>query len=153
MEDENDWKNLSFACFFHDAVYVPGAKDNEAQSEELFTAFSEEVGLTGDIVKECIRCSQDHVKYLSEASELVRRFLELDLSILAATPHRYLEYANAIRQEYFPMVVDEKTFKTKRVEFLKTLLPSLDRDEIFTSEELNELAAVNVEAEITRLSD
>ena len=139
--------DLHLAAFFHDLVYVPSNTDNEEQSVIEFQRFASDRAST-DFVTSCITASKSHLKHLGEASPRLRRFLELDLAILAAAPERYDEYAGQIRLEYTPAVYTADAFKSGRTSFLTSLLPSLESGNVFTSEEMNRLAADNIRREL-----
>jgi predicted metal-dependent HD superfamily phosphohydrolase len=121
------------ALWFHDAVYVAGAPDNEESSSQV-------------LLSECGRLQIDR-KTAEAAAALVRAtahgasqnelgrdgglVLDVDLSILGSDPVRFMEYEYSVEEEF------EKTPKLKfligRGRFLTSLLarPSIFRTTFF----------------------
>ena len=141
-------------AFFHDAIYRPWRADNEDKSVDLFEQFCTDSGLKSDSVSanviEIILATKAHVKEISKCNDVVRRFLELDLGILASESDRYETYANQIREEYEPYL-PEGSFNQKRLHFLENLIPSLEQNSLFADKGLNQKALTNVSNEISRI--
>ena len=92
---------IGWAIWFHDAIYAPMAKDNEARSAALARATLGELDVASALIAAVelfIRATQRHE--LLEDSDDLRIFLDLDLSIFAAPEHIYDRYTRAIRREY-----------------------------------------------------
>ena len=114
--DLNDADAVALALWFHDAVYDPQAKDNELKSAELFEQY-----LAADLsdqtvikIKQWILATQKH----ATTDELDLQFLlDIDLSILAASPARFVEYEQQIQQEY--AWVEPELYAVKRKEVLQ----------------------------------
>jgi predicted metal-dependent HD superfamily phosphohydrolase len=100
-EQAVEWTAVRWAIWFHDAVYVPGAADNEAQSaqfarrvlqkwpaEEVFIAAVEQLILA--TVFNGRVCPHPDAPLIQDA----------DIAILGQPPAVYRQYAQAIRQEY-----------------------------------------------------
>lgn len=112
----NDAYAVALALWFHDAVYDPQAKDNELKSAELFEQY-----LSADLsdqtvikIKQWILATQKH----ASTDELDLQFLlDIDLSILAASPARFVEYEQQIQQEY--AWVEPELYAGKRKEVLQ----------------------------------
>jgi predicted metal-dependent HD superfamily phosphohydrolase len=104
------------ALWFHDAVYVPGASDNEdrsarlAQTALLACAVSLEVSRrVGDLVLA--------TRHLTIAREPDAQLLcDIDLSILGREPEIFDEFERRIRREYG--WVPEPAYRTSRSEVL-----------------------------------
>lgn len=113
--DLSDANAVELALWFHDAVYDPQAKDNELKSAELLEQYLAQ-DLSIDIVqkiKRWIIATQKH----EATDELDLQFLlDIDLAILAASPARFAEYEQQIRQEY--AWVDPDVYSIKRIEVL-----------------------------------
>lgn len=110
----NDAQAVALALWFHDAVYDPQAKDNELKSAELFEQYLAQ-DLSIDIVqkiKQWIVATQKH----EATDELDLQFLlDIDLAILAASPERFEEYEQQIKQEYAWVDPDIYLVKRKQV--------------------------------------
>lgn len=124
---------VEMALWFHDAVYDLTASDNESRSaswakEALLTATSEPD--TAERVHALVMATK-HTHTPAHGDEQV--LVDVDLSILGATPTRFAEYEVQIRQEYAH--VPEPIFRSKRSEILKSFL---DRDTIYTTPELHQ---------------
>ena len=112
----NDFYAVALALWFHDAVYNPQAKDNELKSAELFEQY-----LAADLshqtvikIKQWILATQKH----ATTDELDLQFLlDIDLSILAASPARFVEYEQQIQKEY--VWVEPELYAVKRKEVLQ----------------------------------
>jgi predicted metal-dependent HD superfamily phosphohydrolase len=123
---------LELALWFHDAVYDPGADSNEARSAELACQALEAAGVgaaVGQRVSALILATRhDAVPADPDAQLLV----DVDLSILGASPQRFDEYERQIQQEYAGCVPAER-FKAGRRALLQQLLvrPSLYATEHF----------------------
>jgi predicted metal-dependent HD superfamily phosphohydrolase len=121
------------ALWFHDAVYVAGAPDNEERSSQF-------------LISECHRLQIDR-KVVEAAAALVRAtahgthgnglgaegalVLDVDLSILGSDPVRFLEYEYAIEAEFEK--IPKLKFRIGRGRFLASLLarPSIFRSTFF----------------------
>jgi predicted metal-dependent HD superfamily phosphohydrolase len=87
---------LTEAIWWHDVVYDATRSDNEELSAEL----AEEHVAAGirQEVGRLIRLTKTH--QVEPADKLGAILISIDLSILAAEPSRYDDYAAAIRREY-----------------------------------------------------
>lgn len=142
-----------WAGFYHDAVYDPHAKDNEAASARLarerLSAWNVEAAVVEKTAR-MIEASADHLHARVDDDETAR-FLDADLSILGAAPERYRAYAEAVRQEYAFMPKAE--FRAGRTAFLTKLLnaPKIFRAPGFAAC-LEGQARANIGEELKRLA-
>ncbi len=90
---------IELAIWFHDAVYKPMSKTNEADSADMARDF-----LHGqmepdavDWIDETIRLTANHGDTDDSDTALM---LDIDLSILATAPDVYTDYTQRIRREY-----------------------------------------------------
>lgn len=123
------WKQpreVFLAALFHDAVYVPGATDNEAKSADLaaeaIETFLRGQGLDVARVRELILLTARHGKLKVAALDPdAAHFLDCDMAILGADPPRFDAYDAAIAEEYRD-AVPGFIFRFNRKRFLKRLL-------------------------------
>lgn len=89
------------AILFHDAIYDPAAKDNEAQSAAWARRAIAEHALPADAdrVVELIELTAKHGR-LESATGDAALFLDADMSIIGAEPAIYREYSRNVRREY-----------------------------------------------------
>lgn len=143
-----------WAGFYHDAVYDPHARDNEAASAKLarerLNAWSVEA-LIVEKTAHLIEASADHLHARTDDDAERARFLDADLSILGAAPEHYRAYAEAVRKEY--AFVPEAEFRAGRTAFLKKLMnePNIFRTPAFAAR-LEVQARANIENELRALS-
>lgn len=109
---------IALAIFFHDVVYEPLAKDNEAKS----AAWAERV-LRGACVAEevvarvtsMILATRAHGPCEGDEALLV----SIDLAILGAAPPAYARFERDVRSEY--RAVDDATYARGRIHVLESL--------------------------------
>jgi predicted metal-dependent HD superfamily phosphohydrolase len=126
------------ALLFHDAIYVAGAKDNEARSADLATAqLRAHTGATSAQlarVEHLILLTASHGTLPAQAPRDDKLLIDIDLSILAATPADYSNYAAQVRDEWVPAVVTARQYAAGRAAFLRGMLAA---PRIFHSEEFS----------------
>jgi predicted metal-dependent HD superfamily phosphohydrolase len=114
------------ALVFHDAVYVAGRKDNEAESANLARVVlgpercvsEEEL----DAIDRLIRATSDHHAHANTTDRDLAVMLDVDLAILGASRDPYARYARAIHDEYVPSATTDARFRIGRLEFLERTL-------------------------------
>lgn len=111
---------VAIALWFHDAVYVPRAPDNEARSaawaaEALLGAGAAEAVIAR--VEALIMATADHDAHGDPDARLV---IDIDLAILGAAPARFAEYEQQVRAEY--AAVPLEVYRQKRAELLASFL-------------------------------
>jgi predicted metal-dependent HD superfamily phosphohydrolase len=114
-----DLTAVRLAAWFHDAIYVPGARDNERASAELAVRTLGPLGLDParlSAIAALILDTADHVPRSPDARVLI----DADLAILAAGPLSYDAYAAAVRAEY--AAVTDEAWCAGRAAFLGGLL-------------------------------
>ena len=107
------------AIFFHDLVYNPLGKDNEELSAKAWEDFAKETKVSEEDMREVKEMILSTKKHLKTDSELMNKFLDLDLSILAEEEARFLEYENNIRLEY--KMVPEEIYSIERTKVMNKL--------------------------------
>ncbi|MBI4157474.1 N-methyl-D-aspartate receptor NMDAR2C subunit [Candidatus Woesebacteria bacterium] len=124
-----DKEALELAIWYHDAVYVPGAKDNEEQSANLAIkdiksmSLPDELGLR--VAKLIMVTKHSTIPSDFDAEVLV----DIDLSILGEKEEKFDGYEKQIRKEY--AVVPDKGFREGRLRLLKSFL---DRKNLYTTQ-------------------
>jgi predicted metal-dependent HD superfamily phosphohydrolase len=121
-------REIALAVCLHDAVYVPGRRDNEARSAELARAeIALEPALRGvdaGRVAHLIGLTARHGRLRPDQVDAeAARFLDCDMAILAASPQRFDDYDRAIAAEY-RHAVPAFVFRIRRRRFLRGLLAS-----------------------------
>jgi len=94
---------VEMAVWFHDAVYIPGAPDNERLSAEMAQEAAESLHLPPAIVREVadLVLATQHLSGEKPTGgpdgSLIR---DIDLSIFGQTPQQFNRYEEGIRLEY-----------------------------------------------------
>lgn len=117
---------VSLALWFHDAIYNPKAKDNEAKSADLARVELQALGAAQESIDRIcahIMATRDHKSDHPDAHLVI----DLDLSILGSPPARYERFENEIRQEFSH--VPGFLFRLARKKILKHFI---SRDHIYT---------------------
>jgi len=119
------------AILYHDAVYVPGRRDNEARSAEFAVAeiarWMPGAGVDSARVADLIALTARHGSLspadLGEGAdgEDRRNLLDCDMAILGAAPAAFDAYDRAIAEE-FRGVVPHWLYRIQRRRFLRGLL-------------------------------
>jgi predicted metal-dependent HD superfamily phosphohydrolase len=94
---------LKLAIMYHDAVYEPRRSDNEAASADMARRDLLALGVDAGLVERVAQLivATQHGAHVPDAKDIdLSLLLDLDLSILAASPSDYDAYAAAIRREY-----------------------------------------------------
>lgn len=145
------------AIYYHDAVYDARSDQNEERSAELLIGELATVvdPQTLDGAAQLIRATIAHA--IPESMHESPRqdcafFLDMDLSILGASPGVYADYARNIRREY--RMYDETAYRSGRTRVLKGFL---DKERIFFTDYFRDLleaqAVANLERELIELQD
>jgi predicted metal-dependent HD superfamily phosphohydrolase len=92
---------LTWAIWWHDAVYDPTASDNEARSAEMAKADLRDLEVSihaREEVARLIRLTAGHA--VEEGDRLGEILVSIDLAILGAPADVYDAYARDVREEY-----------------------------------------------------
>lgn len=124
-------REVELAVLYHDAIYEPGRKDNEARSAEFALAeivrWLPDAGIEAGRVAELIELTARHGQFSPQdfgktaVADDTRHFLDCDMAILGAEPAAFDAYDRAIAAEYRGHVPDW-LFRINRRRFLKALL-------------------------------
>ena len=110
------------AILWHDAIYDPLAKDNEARSADLAATFG-----ASERTRELILMTARHgVLSPGDVDRDAASFLDCDTAILGAPPDTFDAYDAAVRREY--AAVPDDAFRAGRAKFLRSML---ERPRIF----------------------
>lgn len=91
---------IELALWFHDAIYDTRRKDNEEKSAEWARSAALAAGVTapaGDRVYELVMATRHNAVPAGIDAQIL---VDVDLSILGASPDRFDEYEVQVRQEY-----------------------------------------------------
>ncbi|MEX0659669.1 MAG: hypothetical protein WD080_11100 [Egibacteraceae bacterium] len=140
---------VRLAAWFHDAVYEPGAADNEAASARLAAEALTNWQVPSDRVAhvhQLILVTADHRPEAGDEALLC----DADLAVLAADPDTYEIYTRAVRVEHAHL--DDDAWRAGRTAFLRALL---DRQRLFATTTMRhrgeEIARANLAAELEQL--
>ena len=141
---------VELALWFHDAIYDPRAKNNEAQSAAWAQRVMQEAGMADEsrlrvhalIMKTC----HDALPETVDQQVLV----DIDLAILGADAERFDEYERQVRTEY--AWVPELLYRRNRKQILEEFLtrPSIYSTEFFRSR-LEDAARANLARSLNAL--
>lgn len=140
------------AVLYHDAVYAPGRRDNEARSAALacehIARWLPEVGLDAGRVAALIGLTARHGQLAPQDVDAeAALFLDCDMAILGAEPAAFDAYDRAIAAEYRGHVPGW-LFRLHRRRFLKGLLA---RERIFLSGFFHERLDAQARANLRRV--
>jgi predicted metal-dependent HD superfamily phosphohydrolase len=112
-------EEVELALWFHDAVYRPGRRNNEARSAELARRHLLELGVDerkAARVAEYVEATEKHEALGGDAALVV----DLDLTVLASAPDEYDLFEEKIRREHG--YVSRRLFALGRRRVLRGLL-------------------------------
>ena len=99
--------HVEAAIWYHDVVYDPRASDNEVASADVARFELMSIGWLGSDVERVasmVEASQHH--QAADGDRDTALFLDLDLSVLAASGPAYDAYAAAVRREFAEVPAD-----------------------------------------------
>lgn len=137
---------LELSAWFHDYIYDPQANDNEVQSAIYAEQTFKTLNISSDIiqlVKQIILSTQKHQPLVNSVDNLI--FLDADLGILGTSCDKYLEYVQAIRQEY--SYLNDRQFKQGRKQVLTNFL---SRSRIYYTDYFYQKFELTARANLTR---
>lgn len=97
----SDLPRLTYAAWFHDAIYKSWRKDNEARSADWARTALVKMGATSELAKRVhalILATADHAS--GEIDQDDALFLDMGCAILGAPADSYDAYARQVRQEH-----------------------------------------------------
>lgn len=119
---------IELALWYHDVIYDPQKRDNEAQSCELLRAHAEQLHLRSEIVLRACDAIMATRYSVSEPPQdkCAKWVVDLDLHILATPESVFDDFERRVREEY--TFVDDDTWIAGRTMVLQRFL---DRDWIY----------------------
>jgi predicted metal-dependent HD superfamily phosphohydrolase len=144
-------EEIELALWFHDAIYDTRRKDNEEKSAQWARSTILEAGVpapAGDRVYELVMTTRHNAVPAGIDAQIL---VDVDLSILGASPDRFDEYERQVREEY--SWVPGPLFRRER---RKVLEDFLKRQTVFQTEQFIQAyeaqARVNLQRSIRKLS-
>ena len=141
-----------FAVWFHDVIYRPFRKNNEAKSAELAAERLIQLGVANADIDQVVRLINETASHRSKYTDFdTLLFMDCDLQILGSKPKEYFTYIKQIRKEY--QTVPSLMYYSKRKEFLKKMLdfPSIFKTHDFKIK-YEQQARLNIQNEIDSIS-
>ncbi|HEY1813549.1 MAG TPA: hypothetical protein VGG74_14455 [Kofleriaceae bacterium] len=146
VADDLGWQDpatVYVAIVFHDAIYAPGATDNEARSAD----WVRRSGLPCDLARAAalVELTARHGHQVT-ADRDAALFLDCDMAILGASPAAFDAYDAAIAREY--AAIPAEAFRAGRRNFLQGVL-AMPR--IFVSDYFHDQLDAPARANLTRV--
>ncbi len=120
---------LDFSVWYHDIIYQPGAKDNEAKSAELAVAALTTLAAPGDLIQRVRDTIIATAKHEPNDDEIAQLFLDADMAILGAPSERYRQYTEEVQREF--KRIPTFLYRRGRKGFLKQ---TLEQEKIFVTD-------------------
>jgi len=138
--------SVELAIWFHDAVYDPLGSDNEAQSARYFRDYPGKFfpNSISEQVERLILATDPTQSRSRRADENL--IVDIDLTILGASPDDYLAYRDAIRCEY--SAVSEVKFVAGRRSILLSFLSQRIYSTDYFFERFERQARLNIQEEL-----
>ena len=133
------------ALLFHDAVYVPLAKDNEAKSAELAAEVLARAGAPDEVIARIARMILATRAHAAADDADTALMLDVDLSILAAEEVAFDAYERGVREEH--EAIDDARFAAGRAAFVRDLLA---RPRLFATDAMHERLDAAARANLKR---
>ncbi|MBI1406781.1 MAG: phosphohydrolase [Caulobacter sp.] len=149
--DERDRRLLTWAIWWHDAIYDPTRSDNEEASADMARRDLAAMGADAadiDEVSRLILLTKGHT--VAEGDRRGALLVSIDLAVLGGAPEAYDAYASGVRQEYAH--VPEPQFRAGRARVMRRFLdtPVLYADPGFR-DRLEAAARRNIAREVAAL--
>ena len=138
---------IELALWFHDAIYTPGAQDNEQRSADLFRSQAS-AALSNTLVDEVERMIMATTHRSPPRSRAEAWVVDIDLSSFGLPWQTFLRDSRHVRQELGAL--DDEQYYPAHGRFLRSLCA---RHRIFTTDLFNARYEQMARANITRLLD
>ncbi len=125
--EAKDFRRIEAALFFHDVIYVPGARDNEQRSVDFASRFvsGQDIVAIGGLIM-----ATSHVFPWQKLVGDRALIADIDLAILGYGPPKFREYRRQIEFEYLK-VFDRSAFLAGSREFFIAMLQQAESDSIY----------------------
>lgn len=146
-----DMRTVELAILYHDAIYEPGATDNEKQSATLMLKEMKEKYSPAQLQKAAliIENTAHHNDPQSAEEALV---FYADLAILGSEWNQYLAYATSVALEWNHYLTHEQ-YREGRTTFLKSMLKNqVILDPNWATKEEETRARLNMQRELSALA-
>jgi predicted metal-dependent HD superfamily phosphohydrolase len=147
----SDLPRLTYAAWFHDAIYKSWRRDNEQQSADWAQTALWDMGANEALasrVHSLILATANPAGGGMDADDAL--FLDMDCAILGANPDAYDQYARQVRAEHLWAL--PHSYKTGRADFLKR---QLERERLFHTaayqDRFETQARANMQRELAKL--
>lgn len=142
---------VELAIWYHDSIYEPLSATNEQDSAEYMQTEALSLGIDNQIIQDATRLILITANHQRASKPDEQLLADIDCAILAAQPHRYIEYTRAIRSEY--SMVQEFQYRKGRTTFLEgqLLRPAMFHTEWAKQSRFEELARINIAQELSEL--
>ena len=111
---------VELALWYHDAVYVPGARDCEERSARMLIEDAAALGIAPALAEQAAALVRATTHAHAPADATAQLMLDIDLAILGRDVLRFMDYEFSIEEEYAPAV--PTWFHVRRGRFLAALL-------------------------------
>ncbi|MCB1209799.1 MAG: hypothetical protein KDK97_10750, partial [Verrucomicrobiales bacterium] len=111
---------IELALWFHDAIYVPGAENNEEESARIAELCLNQAEAHQTLIASIKRLILATKNHQDDGQEDAKWLIDIDLAILGQSQDRVAEYERQIRKEYD--FVTEDLYREKRIEILEGFL-------------------------------
>ncbi len=130
-----DKENATLAIFFHDSIYAL-KRGRHSSLDEIESALyardkMKEMGLSDDRIEKVMEYILATVSHKDTGKKDINKFVDLDISIMAADRQTYKKYAESIKAEYSQIWPLEKYLAGRN----KFLMDFAARDNLFLTEE------------------
>lgn len=109
---------LEMAIWFHDAIHVPGARDNEQRSAQLFAAHAD--ALPTDLVRQVVRLILVTTHQSMPADSDEAAMVDIDLSAFGVRWESFVRDSRNVRDEL--AAVPDNQYYAAQTRFLASLL-------------------------------
>lgn len=140
---------LAAALWFHDAIYEPGASDNEQRSAELAIETLGRLGMGSTRLEKVARLISATSRRDEPESDDEKLICDIDLAVLGGSWSEYSRYAAAVRGEYS---IPAEQYAAGRAAFLRNMLT---REHVYHTERFGDryehAARENMQRELAEL--
>lgn len=113
----DDRDSVEMALWFHDAIYVPGARDNERRSAQLF---ADRTSGVASLFRRKVCALIIATRHTGHAQGKDRRFVvDIDLAGFAAPWEEFVRQGTALRAEFAAQ--DDRQYYAGQIAFLRRL--------------------------------